>query len=66
MMFLPGQLKQATPQDLADRLQREAQAKKLAAELKKVLFNRRGLARLEAITDEEWERAQNADDNATN
>lgn len=50
--------KQANPQDTADRLQREAQAAKLTKELVKVLFNRRGLERLRAISDEVWQRAE--------
>jgi hypothetical protein len=52
-----------TAQDIADRLQRQAQAAKLRAELAKVLFNRAGLDRLRAISDEEWQRAQEQDDN---
>lgn len=53
----------AKPQDLADSLQRQAQAEKLRQELIKVLFNRRGLDRLRAIPDSEWQAAQESDEN---
>lgn len=50
------------PQDLADQLQREAQARKLTAELTKALFNLRGLERLRDIAAETWDAAQRRDD----
>jgi len=53
--------KAADSQDLADTLQRQQQAETTRKELRKVLFNRTGLDRLEAITDEEWREADGRD-----
>lgn len=55
--------KAISPQDLADALQRQAQAEKLKQELTKTLFNRRGLDRLRAIPDSEWQAAETEDAN---
>lgn len=50
------------PQDLADALQRQAQAETTRKELTKVLFNRTGLDRLRGITDSEWSATQERDE----
>lgn len=59
----PKPAKTVNPQDLADSLQRQAQAEKLRKELIKVLFNRAGTDRLRAIPDSEWQRAEESDGN---
>jgi hypothetical protein len=55
--------KAKNPQDLADDLQRQNQLETARRELVKVLFNRRGLARVRAISNEDWQRAMERDAN---
>lgn len=60
-----GSIKQVNTQDLSDALQREAQLEKTRMELLKALFNRRGLERLRAISDSEWQAAEARDTNSS-
>lgn len=54
--------KQTDPQDTDDARQREAVLQQAIVDLQKVLFNTAGLDRLANLTDEEWAKAESADE----